>query len=218
MLFTRTQSSTLGPRCVISYSDLFTYLPSLRHSVLGDSSIIISSSSQCSLLLCCQNIGQELSIEIEQDYIVISGRYRGQECDAVIPYSYLDKISSILSIITIRISLRDKSDPLEVTTRYPIVNLCTPLEQQSSGYNYYYKYLIRTAQMVSYQIYTKTSFRSTLKSRKSLRRLISNKITLLQLSKVAKLLFIFLFFSLRLTIQEEVQESVMSHSHIVTVT
>jgi len=75
-----------------------------------------------------ENIGQELSIEIEQDYIVISGRYRGQECDAVIPYSYLDKISSILSIITIRNSLRDKSDPLEVTTRYPIVNLCTPLE------------------------------------------------------------------------------------------
>ena len=42
MLFTRTQSSTLGPRCVISCSDLFTYLPSLRHSVLGDLSIIIN--------------------------------------------------------------------------------------------------------------------------------------------------------------------------------
>jgi len=42
-LFTRTQSSTLGPRCVISCSDLFTYLHSLRHSVLGDLSIIISS-------------------------------------------------------------------------------------------------------------------------------------------------------------------------------
>jgi len=50
-LFTRTQSSTLGPRCVISCSDLFTYLPSLRYSVLGDLSIIIISSlSQRSLL------------------------------------------------------------------------------------------------------------------------------------------------------------------------
>ena len=53
-LFTRTQSSTLGPRCVISCSDLFTYLLSLRHSVLGDLSIIIISSlSQRSLLPCC---------------------------------------------------------------------------------------------------------------------------------------------------------------------
>ena len=34
-LFSRTQSSTLGPRCVISCSDLFTYLPSLWHLVLG---------------------------------------------------------------------------------------------------------------------------------------------------------------------------------------
>ena len=53
MLFTRTQSSTLSPRCVISCSDLFTYLLSLRHSVLVDLSIIISSSSQHSLLLRC---------------------------------------------------------------------------------------------------------------------------------------------------------------------
>ena len=60
-LFTRTQSSTLGPRCVISCSDLFTYLLSLRHSVLDDLSIIIISSlSQRSLLPCCYPGGNNL--------------------------------------------------------------------------------------------------------------------------------------------------------------
>ena len=74
MLFTRTQSSTLGPRCVISCSDLFTYLPSLWHSVLGDSSIIISSSSQHSLLLCCyicKHWGLHISTNINRLEVIL---------------------------------------------------------------------------------------------------------------------------------------------------
>ena len=51
MLFTRIQSLTLSPRCVISCSDLFMYLPSLQHLVLVGLSVILSSLSQCLLLL-----------------------------------------------------------------------------------------------------------------------------------------------------------------------
>ena len=54
MLFTRIQSLTLSPRCVISCSDLFMYLPSLQHLVLVGLSVILSSLSQCLLLLYCQ--------------------------------------------------------------------------------------------------------------------------------------------------------------------
>jgi len=46
----------------------------------------------------------------------------------VISKSYLGKINGILTIITIKISSRDKFDPLEITTRCPVMDLCILLE------------------------------------------------------------------------------------------